>query len=102
MEFIALTRPNYLFTTIEGVATKYPQVQDPTWFDTVVKCSDDAVKSKLTDHAKSLILKMMEMQEAEDDEPVVLIVFGVVYVVLFFAGSQVTTVPSTAGTGRCM
>ena len=83
VEFIALTKPNYMFTTIEGVATIYPKVQDPTWFDTVVKCSDDAVKSKLTDHAKSLILKMMQMQEAEDDEPVVLIVFGVVYVFVF-------------------
>ena len=68
IEHMQILRPLYDFTSIEGIAVKYPVVKDEKWFDAVVSSCDEAMKAKLSTHATKMIVDMVALQEKQDLE----------------------------------
>ena len=79
LEYICIHRPKYQFVNMNDVAKVYPAVNDPLWFDAVVKSCDDAVKAKLSPHAQKMIDDMMEEKEEADKEKKVLAYFDCLF-----------------------
>ena len=80
LEHIQYMRQTKKFETLEDVAKCYPDVLDDDWMNTVINSCEDGQKQKLSPHAISLIVDMMERQEKLDKEPKV---FYVVVVYFF-------------------
>ena len=81
LEYIAIQRPKYMFTTMSDVAKVYPAVAEASWFDGVVASCEDAVKAKLSPHAQKMIDDMMEAKEESDLEQKV---YSLLRVFVFF------------------
>jgi hypothetical protein len=80
LEYIQTTRPKYSFSSLNDVAKVFDTVSDAGWFDAVVSSCEEAVKSKLSQHAQKMIDDMITDTEAKANQPKVRTVFIIHFV----------------------